>query len=350
MQLRDLLAAGFPTQINVQGTGDITPPLLAALSLSASTVDVSSADQTIVVTLRITDDLSGIRSSANGLITFISPSRLQRVSTGFHETTRESGTALDGVYTNTLFMPRYSESGTWSVDTISVTDGAGNRRVLFLNDMLADELPNQITVQGTADTTAPQAASLSYSITTVDTTSASQSVIVTLGITDGLSGFTTNTGAAVTFLSPSGKQFRGVSFDPRNRSSGIASDGVYTNSLVFPRFSEPGQWTLDEIYVRDSVGNERRLRLAQARQAALPTEILVTEEPLLRIFRSDSTVLVSWWTPDQGFHLQYRGTLGDADAWNTVHGTPSEIGGERVFAFPHGAMETYYRLFKPPAP
>ena len=109
---------------------DIVPPIFESLSLSTSSVDVSSSDQTVTFTARITDDLSGISntSSSSGFaqVGLRSPSGEQSVWAWFSENNRISGDSTDGVYEIEITIPAFSEAGEWKVHSIETRDTVGN--------------------------------------------------------------------------------------------------------------------------------------------------------------------------------------------------------------------------------
>src|SRR5262249_49878598 len=59
----DLSALGFAVSFTVTGQQDVTAPVLHALAVSPSSVDVGAAAATVTVTATITDDLSGVVST-----------------------------------------------------------------------------------------------------------------------------------------------------------------------------------------------------------------------------------------------------------------------------------------------
>ena len=114
----DLAPDGFPTSFQVMtSAGDTTPPVLSALTLSPSAVDVSSGAKIVTVIATITDDLVGVAAgtqcpgynSSPVQIRFRSPSGNQ-IQTGMAVPSGEA------VYSFQVPVPRYSESGTWTID------------------------------------------------------------------------------------------------------------------------------------------------------------------------------------------------------------------------------------------
>ena len=132
-----------------------------------------------------------------------------------------------------------------------------------------------VDVEGDSDTTPPAIVSLLLDPTSVDVSSGSVDVLVTLGITDELSGFRD---ALVVFYSPSRGQFVNgwLSDSAEYWVSGDENDGAWQSTFVFPQFSEAGTWTL-YVQLKDDVGNTRNLYEADLAALGLPSEFEVTE-------------------------------------------------------------------------
>ena len=120
---------------------DITPPLLVGFSFTPITVDTSTQGQSVTVTTRTTDNLSGFRQ---GSYIFVSPSGKQSVGSGLG--TRILGNAFDGVYQSVVDFPKFSEVGTWHVNQVTVEDLVGNGLVLFENDLIALGFPTKLQI------------------------------------------------------------------------------------------------------------------------------------------------------------------------------------------------------------
>jgi hypothetical protein len=132
---------------------DVTPPSINSFSFSPSFVNTAGSDQTVDLTLTVTDNLSGLYSygpGPNGLpwvdcyAYFYSPSgRQYQYSSGMW---LASGTATNGVVNGTLTMPRYSEMGTWSLNSLSCMDNANNWLQMSTADALAKHFPVSLIV------------------------------------------------------------------------------------------------------------------------------------------------------------------------------------------------------------
>jgi hypothetical protein len=98
-----------------------------------------------------------------------------------------------------------------------------------------------------SDVTPPQLTSMSFSPTTVDTSSGPASITVSFAGKDDLSGISQ---VMVGFLSPSGNW----QYDDQGSVSGT-TNFAGTATVEFPQFSEAGIWKLGDIRTVDLVGN-----------------------------------------------------------------------------------------------
>jgi hypothetical protein len=246
----DLVNRGFPSELVVNGGPDLAPPDLVEFSFDPTTIDVSAGAQNLNLTLRITDTLSGFDF---GNFLFLSPSGQQVISGGYNAFNRVSGDSLDGTYQVSASVPHFSEAGTWRVIQVFLRDLVGNSIVLGEADLVSRGFPSQLQVTSNPqDITAPSLTQFSFSPTTIDTSAASQSVRLTLGIADDIAGFDFGN---FLFLSPSGQQVNSGGYNNANRISGNALDGVYEVTTTFPQFSEVGTWKVIQVFLRDAVGN-----------------------------------------------------------------------------------------------
>jgi hypothetical protein len=268
----DLANAGFPNSFTNSGVSDTTAPGLRSLSLSPSVINTAAGSQNIVVTARVTDDLAGTGVNRNLFeIRFRSPSGNQFVGTSMFDTDRISGNDLDGTYQNTMTVPAFSESGTWTVEWVLLNDAVGNSRYLTAADLANAGFPNSFTNSGVSDTTAPVLRSLSLSPSVINTAAGSQNIVVTARVTDDLAGTGVNRKLfEIRFRSPSGNQFVGTSMFDTDRISGNDLDGTYQNTMTVPAFSESGTWTVEWVLLNDAVGNSRYLTAADLANAGFP--------------------------------------------------------------------------------
>ena len=110
------------------------------------------------------------------------------------------------------------------------------------------------------DTSPPEIHSLSFSPSTVDTSSSEQHIVVTAHITDDLAGVAgysySSSQSQILFYSPSQSQSVVAMLSEGQLMSGDSKDGTYSYQMVVPQHSEAGQWKVEYLYLVDNVGNQ----------------------------------------------------------------------------------------------
>jgi sugar lactone lactonase YvrE len=233
-------------------SSDQSAPELGALSFSKTSVNVSDSSQEVLITANFKDDLTGIKYSN---FVLASPSGNQTIWGDFEEV---SGTKNDGIYEARVIIPRYSESGNWSFEYLSVEDEAGQQTHYSDNtgpDYIGyKSLPGSISqktisvVSNFVDTAGPELNALSVSTSSVNVSSVSQEVTITVNWRDALSGVEYS---GIELRSPSGNQ---TIWSDLEQVSGTTKDGIYEATVVIPRYAEAGEWNLD-LWSRDKTGN-----------------------------------------------------------------------------------------------
>jgi large repetitive protein len=139
----DLAARGMTNSFEQTGTGDTTPPTLQDLSWTPTAINTANAAQQITITARITDNLAGLRPDYwRPIINFYSPSGNYLF---VYLNQQTAGTALDGTVTGVLTVPAFSESGVWTLTSMTVPDAVGNGHVYYTTDLAAQGLPTTFT-------------------------------------------------------------------------------------------------------------------------------------------------------------------------------------------------------------
>jgi hypothetical protein len=261
----ELVSRGVPSSFEQVGDGDAAPPEIQSLTFDRTAIDTSADAQTITLTARLTDDFSGVTVA---YFQFFNRAG-QVLVAPFYPSNLRSGTALDGIYVGTLNIPRYSAPGTWYVDTASVYDQAGTRRVQTGSDLAARGMTNSFEQTGTGDTTPPTLQALSWTPTAINTANAAPQITITARITDNLAGLRPDYWRPIiNFYSPSG-QYLFVYLN--QQTAGTALDGTVTGVLTVPAFSESGVWTVTSMTVPDAVGNGRVYYTTDLAAQGLPT-------------------------------------------------------------------------------
>jgi hypothetical protein len=246
----ELAARGLPTGFEQTGRGDNVPPTIHSLVLDRSSVDSSASDQTIGVTVRASDDFTGIPDQYGS--TGVGMSLYHREQNQFNDGRnfeRISGTDLDGVYRGELLIRRYSAPGTWEL-RLGARDRAGNEVVLSPFDMARLGLPDSIQQTGVGDIDPPRIPEFSVSPARIDTTSGPATVSFRLRIVDDLSGIWGDSEHFSLYSNgvPSPLQLSAT------RTSGDRLDGVYEGEVVVPQGSPHGIWKLNTV-LSDSASN-----------------------------------------------------------------------------------------------
>ena len=229
---------------------DDTAPELLEVNVRNPQVDASYGEATVGVSVRATDDKSGVDRVQ---LEFESPSGNQHAMM-FAREGPISGTPADGVFARTVTVPQYSESGTWQLYRAFVTDKDDNTASYDLEELKALGLSASFEVSvNQEDITPPELVELTLDKSEVDTNAGPATIAITLRATDDLSGIFV---VKVEFESPSrDKTLR--PYETWKPVEGSSTDGVQVVTLTVPQSSESGIWKIDRVYLRDEVGNSK---------------------------------------------------------------------------------------------
>jgi hypothetical protein len=294
---------GFPTQLTVVSVSDTQPPVVTAIAIAPTAVDVSASDQPLTLTLHVTDDISGVAftpcgpsvRSGNFAVTLRSPSGAQNRFMWPTTFSLIAGTHADGMWRGAVTMPRFSEAGMWRIQSVSIMDCAGNTRNLTETQLASAGLQIALDVAANpTDTQAPVLTSLSFLPITINTSAGSQTVTARLGIKDDLSGVdvspTTPQASfferGIQFTSPSGTSRFAAFFSSFQLIAGTPLDGVWESTINFPQFSEDGTWRVTLVEVKDRTRNLRTYDESALKVLGFPTTLDVIKPSLI----SDGTV------------------------------------------------------------
>jgi hypothetical protein len=159
-------------------------------------------------------------------------------------------------------MQKRVVSATWYVSSLCSGSGKSllRRKPTYLPVLFAAVLFTAVLADGqnVSDSTAPQVSNISFSNTSVDTTSGAQSVTMSVDATDDLSGVnyayvyleTTSTSQPYNYYSS-------TSCYVYNLQSGSRTSGTFTGTCSFPQYSQSGTWFVYEVVIYDMVGNYR---------------------------------------------------------------------------------------------
>lgn len=256
---------------------DTQAPRLLSLTLSTSSINTEINSQTITVEARLTDDLvgpaGGNYSSSPSQLRF-SHSSGQSFTAMFNSEKRISGNEQDGIYQEVLTIPRGVAQGTWVAETFLLVDQVGNTRTISTPQMTEAGFDATFEQTGRGDSEAPELLSMTLSTRSVDTSSTSQTVDVTVRITDNFIGIesTENTsGLSQVRFSHSSGQIVDAIFTSDERISGSATDGVYRYTMSLPFGAAQGTWIAENFSVYDQVGNTQSYSYEQMSQMRFET-------------------------------------------------------------------------------
>ncbi|WP_269520014.1 FG-GAP repeat domain-containing protein [Alteromonas sp. BMJM2] len=221
---------------------DLTAPELLEFTISPTNVDVSQTSQVVTVTMRITDDESGVVTP-----NVTAGSDINNATTGFGAVRLVSGDNLDGIWEAALTVPQGTTSGDWSVTLFPLKDNADNSGSFGP----PSEFNSSFTVLSDAeDLTAPELLEFNISPTTVDVSQTSQVVTVTMRITDDESGVVTPSVTAGSDINNATTGFGAVRL-----VSGDDLDGIWEAALTVPQGTTSGDWSVTLFPLKDNADN-----------------------------------------------------------------------------------------------
>lgn len=257
-----VLEDGFVTKLTTTPESDTTPPGLIEMSFFPQTVDTTFEAQTVTITMKISDDLAGVRSAC---AYFRTPSGALRFSCA----TRSSGTNFSGWWSADLTIPQFAESGIWRLVEVELSDRAGNFAEVSESVLAGRGFPTELTVISVSDTAPPEITRITVSPTSVDVSAGPATITVELAATDDITGVLLGSPcgllyAALQMVGPSSRQPRDMGCWNFARIGGTDRDGVWRGTFTMPRYSEAGTWELGTLRILDGARNARVLTHADA--------------------------------------------------------------------------------------
>lgn len=237
-------------------------PTLSSLAFTPSTVDVTSGAKTVAFTVGATD--TGGPGAASG----IGSAYLSLYSPDFQRSafvTLKKNTA--GSWVGNATIPRWTHSGAWKVNYLSVSDKAGQSRYWNTNELTALGFPTTLDVTATPDDTAPNLNAFTFTPGAVDTRTSARTVTFTAKATDGQSGI------ASLYVSASEPSTNHRGFAVLSKVAGTAS--TYRGRMTIQRWMTNGTWHVDSVSTNDRAGNYRSWTYAQLGTAGFKRNLTV---------------------------------------------------------------------------
>ena len=241
-------------------TGDITDPVLVSMSLSASTVDVTDGPAEVVVTIRATDDQTGVRQV---WLAYTRP--------GFNggigiNVVRIAGNDADGVYEGRIPIAEGSPPGAYRFYG-DVSDRVGNVDGFDDAELDARGFPGGFTVvDDDPDTAGPTVTAVRVFPASVDVTSGPQTVTVEVDAQDPSQ---VHSGAPLLAAADGSSGGAEIPFG-FVRVAGTDLSGTWRQVVTIPKHAPAGRWDMT-VWIYDRLHNDRRLTPAALADAGFPT-------------------------------------------------------------------------------
>jgi hypothetical protein len=247
---------------------DVAAPQLVGFSFSPAVIDVSAGPAGVTCDITLSDALSGV---AEATCSFRAPGFLQVQSCT--ALAPSAGDRNNGVFSCTVDVPRYAESGTWRASMMT-TDSAGN--TLFVSDAELEFvlfLPVNLTVASTPDVMPPALTSFDFNPKTPDVSGGPVNVTCTAGVTDALAGVNR---IGCFFQRPSDEfGYICLAFAP---TTGDRNNGTFSCDVTVQQYSEAADWTAI-LLVYDEVENAAFFDSATLQGLSYPSTLAVTSSP-----------------------------------------------------------------------
>jgi hypothetical protein len=233
--------------VTVFNSVETDPPVFSNLSVSPSTVDVSSSSQTVTLTLDVTD-ASGV--NIPGTIPNIAKLGSSNINANL-AWQRTSGDNKNGSYSATVIVPTTASPGGYYLSSFYWSDIWGNSAISSTPSDGGASNNGLTVINSVTETDPPVFSNLSVSPSTVDVSSSSQTVTLTLDVTDA-------SGVNIPGTIPNIAKLGSSNINANlawQRTSGDNKNGSYSATVIVPTTASPGGYYLSSFYWSDIWGN-----------------------------------------------------------------------------------------------
>lgn len=273
--------------VTSSGIVDLSAPTLSVAgspgALSLAPANPIASPQVVIASFGVQDDVSGFLRGGmtwtNGDRTIMTCIDKQTYLFGGGVCSRTAGDERDGTYSSPIMFPAYSAPGSYRFASMVLTDASGNRVVYYdpanaqPSDPEAVSITTlgyqsgafDITVTGVGDTAAPTIASfgspgaLALSSNSVNTSTGSQTVTLSLQVSDNLSGFDSGSiqwaNGDITIFSCVARETYIYGGGVCTRTSGDELLGTYSSPVRFPANGRAGTYKFMSLTLTDRSGN-----------------------------------------------------------------------------------------------
>ena len=139
----DLIARGFPTELQViSNDEDTTPPQISGFSFTPTTIDTTSGYQNVTVTVRATDAKAGVREIS---LHFLRSNDDAVYGFSMDGSNRISGDEKDGVYRRVISFTQNTPPGIYNV-SVFPSDALNNTKYIHSQELANLGFPSQLQV------------------------------------------------------------------------------------------------------------------------------------------------------------------------------------------------------------
>jgi hypothetical protein len=243
---------------------DSAPPVPVSFSFSPDTINTTSEAQNVSVSLRVTDDVSGVESA---LIYWLDPLGNNNIHTAWTINPASNDTTLTG----TTIFPKNSPEGDWVIDRIALKDRVNDWKHYYTDELKEMGISADLHVISKSDTIPPIPVSFSFSPDTINTINEDQNVLISLRVTDDLSGVKF---AQIYWLDPLGNNNIYTAWTLDTPSN----DETLSGTTVFPKNSSAGDWVIDRIALKDQVNDWKQYYTDELKEMGMSAKIHVISQ------------------------------------------------------------------------
>jgi hypothetical protein len=265
------VAGVTPVSFTATSIADTVAPQVTAFALTPAALDVTQAAGVVTFTVHASDNASGI---AVVWIQVRKPDGTLPGACGALEPA--TGSRTDGTWECRFTVPQSAMQGDWTIDGIEVQDQVLNDRRYTTAELTDAGFPTSITITSAdQDVTVPTLASLSFTPSAVDVTTAATTITFTAHITDAGSGVrAAQLNIQATAGDPANLQF--AECLEMTRVAGSPVDGTWSCDVTIPKDAIAGEWQVHRVWAWDEADNLMTMTTTDLADAGQPTSIMVT--------------------------------------------------------------------------
>ncbi|HET7229821.1 MAG TPA: Ig-like domain-containing protein [Longimicrobium sp.] len=258
----DLIARAIATTMTVaDATPDATAPALNGFSISPTAI---TAGDSATVTFTVADAGTGV-ATARATIYHAASNRSYSCAASAPAT----GTLNNGTFQCRIVTSAGAANGSWSVNSVQVTDRTGNNASFTAAGLSARGFTSSVTLSGGSNDTGKPALD-TFAISPASVTRA-DSVTFTVGASDPGSGVAL---MLVEIRSPISSEL--LACQSAAPASGTRASGTFVCSARFGAGAPAGTWTLYDLQIVDTAGNQRSYLAGDLQGFGLSTTLTVT--------------------------------------------------------------------------